>query len=1637
MLLNRHGNEQHLYFWHSKQCNFATVWPVKRHLYAKPKTGQKDNMKHFLTIFLLLFTFGLFAQPANDDCSGILDLGVAPSCDSTLYNNIGASESNIGTDNYPDCFVGIPARDVWFQFTATADFLDYRIEVAGCEDTSQVIQAMSNPQIAIYRGDCEFDGLQLLDCVSATAGDNTVFMDLIGLTPNITYFLRINDWSSTGDPNDGAFKLCVREKPPISTVDQGGSTECSGTLTDSGGEFGDYGADENYVFTICPSQPHECILFTMQYYNIEYSGDQIYLYDGPNISSPLIGNISGEGSSPTPNEGGVCYAVSASSGCLTVKFSSDATVNFEGFLANWECTTEACPEPAEMIVDTDADQEQIVASVISGQTLISLVEVDCANGAVGTFTVTDDTDLGMDKGLVLSTGSVMNIPQPATNFASTVYCGLNCTDTDLNTLSLLYGNGQNAQDACIVEMDVLAASEELTFEYVFGSEEYPDFISPNTFYNDIFAFLVSGPGIVGDPNINNKLNVATLPDGTFIQIEDVNQSDNWQYYRDNSTNQSIVYGGMTSDSLGVKKSLTARVPTIPCETYKLKFAIADRGDSSFDSGVFISKINSGTPELSVDFQNGIDYLVESCTNVSDQVVISFNNPIDNPQTYNIVIGGSAELGVDYELDMPSTILFETGTEIFTFPLTVLTDVLVEGIDSIEISLVRDFGCGALVVSTIILEIHDNIVVEVVNAEQDTIILCASAGCIPLEVTGAQTYSWSPDTLFNDPTSGMPIICTQTSQWVYVQGELGVCNDVDSVYINVIDIEVSIVPDVDNIEICEGESLTVLAQNNVNNQNLQWSTIFNSLPNPTNPEQEIIDDFGIGFESATVRVEVGGCIATDNIVINWVPFDVPTLIDDITICQNSTVQLANEVATNSTTYVWSPDIALSPSANVSGPFATPDVTTTYTLISTAGSGANSCHDTSSVTITIIPADVDIAPADTAFICVGESITLTNTNTTNGVGVTWSPTDFLTEVSTEEAIVSPPLSQYYYATLVTPDCVVTDSVWVQVDSLPDLSIMADPMKDSYCQGEEIYLISPTYEPAHFPSIDPMWIPNQPGAQTPDSFLNLVIIALEDFTYTRTTTVNACTSVDSIFIDVVPVTSISIVPADTTVCQGEQVQFTIEGPAELTEFTWMPADGLSCTDCREPLATVFASTTYQVEAEFEGCPVGASASINVPAQFFQYTGPNPICPGTIVLLNNANVPGATYSWTSSDGSLTSSEPQPTVTPAQTTTYNLVASIGNCTFETALTIQVQTNFELTVAPVGISCPGNGSNNDVNLSASANPDSPIITYIWTNTGTGIPVTGNNITVNPQATANWQLVASDVCFTNTVDFVVEVAPVFNISVTPLEDNVIAGIPSTFTVDASLAGIDFEWSEIPDGIVVGNGESITVVNCESQQYQVTATDFNDCTQTAIATQFVQDAFMVNPPIIVTSNGDTLFMEGNQEFQDSIFEGQEVEMLADVNPLISGSTYIWIVNADTVAVTNEPSSGVFYLPEVPFDIESFFEVIVVSPIGCNGTNVATPFIYNNPVEAPNVFTPNGDNVNDYFTLISLVPVEILDFRIWNRWGKMVYDGENGLDGWDGMIDGKAAASDVYIYSITYQIPGSDNPLKPLKGDVTLLR
>ncbi|MFN0037167.1 MAG: choice-of-anchor L domain-containing protein, partial [Saprospiraceae bacterium] len=530
-------------------------------------------MKQALFVAVALLTaFALRAQaPTNDafNCATMVNLGEAPACQPTVYTNRNATPSVVATVDTVSCFQTTAAQhDVWFRFQCPITLLDVRVTITGTG-----AMPITNPEFAIYRGDCQFDGLAELNCASAGQGQIGTMLDLFGLTPGLDYYLRVSDWSATAAPNWGDFTVCVDSIPPIVNVTQGSSSLCAGTLYDSGGEFGDYLANEDHTFVICPDQQSECISFTLEYYNLEPSapnasgqGDELSFYDGNSANAPLLASLDGAGGAQQniSGGGGVCFRVQATSGCLTVVFESDGSVQEEGWKGTWQCNSDPCLPVETLAVDTSILAADIVDAVSTGGAMVTVTNISCDPIQFGTFKfATESNDLNMEKGLLLTSGRATNAEGPNT------FGGLGTPlppfftndlgDADLNYLSNLFGSGSVSQDACIVELDVFAATNEMVFEYVFGSEEYPEFVFSPGGFNDIFAFLVSGPGIAGDPNLTNgALNIAVLPNSssTPVQIDSVNNHANWQYYRNNELGQSIQYDGLTSDFMGVKKSLT-------------------------------------------------------------------------------------------------------------------------------------------------------------------------------------------------------------------------------------------------------------------------------------------------------------------------------------------------------------------------------------------------------------------------------------------------------------------------------------------------------------------------------------------------------------------------------------------------------------------------------------------------------------------------------------------------------------------------------------------------------------------------------------------------------------------------------------------------------------------------------------------------------------------------------------------------------------------------------------------------------------------------------------------------------------------------------------------------------------------------
>ncbi|MEW6468295.1 MAG: choice-of-anchor L domain-containing protein [Bacteroidota bacterium] len=215
-------------------------------------------------------------------------------------------------------------------------------------------------------------------------------------------------------------------------------------------------------------------------------------------------------------------------------------------------------------------------NALGGQGLtISNPQLNCPAGAYGTFT-TGVSNLGLPNGILLTTGSAMNAVGP-NNLPSAGTCnGTISNDPQLNTIEPLAD-----YDLCVLEFDIIPQCSTLTIRFVFGSEEYPEFV--NSSFNDAFGFFITGPGPYPNcqNNFYNNTNVATLPNNiTPVTIDNVNNIVNSTYYVNNTNGTTVQYDGFTT-------VLTRTVQLCPCQQYHFKIAIADAGDCIYDSGVFI------------------------------------------------------------------------------------------------------------------------------------------------------------------------------------------------------------------------------------------------------------------------------------------------------------------------------------------------------------------------------------------------------------------------------------------------------------------------------------------------------------------------------------------------------------------------------------------------------------------------------------------------------------------------------------------------------------------------------------------------------------------------------------------------------------------------------------------------------------------------------------------------------------------------------------------------------------------------------------------------------------------------------------------------------------------------------------------
>lgn len=86
-------------------------------------------------------------------------------------------------------------------------------------------------------------------------------------------------------------------------------------------------------------------------------------------------------------------------------------------------------------------------------------------------------------------------------------------------------------------------------------------------------------------------------------------------------------------------------------------------------------------------------------------------------------------------------------------------------------------------------------------------------------------------------------------------------------------------------------------------------------------------------------------------------------------------------------------------------------------------------------------------------------------------------------------------------------------------------------------------------------------------------------------------------------------------------------------------------------------------------------------------------------------------------------------------------------------------------------------------------------------------------------------------------------------------------------------------------------------------------------------------------------------------------------------------------------------------------------------------------------PRIFSPNGDGINETFGLQNITDERILEFKIFNKWGTIIYQSTNSNDSWDGTYKNQNAEIGVYGYVVRLQYPNGE--ISIFKGTVNLIR
>jgi len=417
-------------------------------------------------------------------------------------------------------------------------------------------------------------------------------------------------------------------------------------------------------------------------------------------------------------------------------------------------------------------------------------------------------------------------------------------------------------------------------------------------------------------------------------------------------------------------------------------------------------------------------------------------------------------------------------------------------------------------------------------------------------------------------------------------------------------------------------------------------------------------------------------------------------------------------------------------------------------------------------------------------------------------------------------------------------------------------------------------------------------------------------------------------------------------------------------------------------------------------------------------EFTTDNSIgCSPFVVSFENFSSDSDSYMWDFGNGDVDSTTFEPVITYTTPGVYNVMLTVTDSicliTDSAFITIEVYPELDLESIPdINLCDPA-----PITLTADANGTAT--SFVWSTnnnfTDTLNATTADSIAVINDPVAGYYYIMASNNGCKVVDSVLVNFTSASMVLTGAI-NLCLGDETVITASSSDPGVtfsNFDWSQ--DSIIVsGDGTAVVTVQPNGTQYLVlTAQASNGC--------WVTDSILISVSNIDASSVIATASETN------VPVGGEVTLNAEP----SGYTYTWTPSDDI----NNPNAQ--ETDATVWETTNF--TVSVSDGICTKTSSvlvnAFPYTCEEPfIFVPNAFTPNGDGENDVLYLRSLIVEDVL-FRVYNRWGELVYETNTMHSGWDGTFRGKLLDPDVYDYYLEGHCIDGQEFL--IKGNITLIR